>query len=305
MHIMSAKALTDSPAGEFEAELALPDGRSLSYATLGAKAVGAPVVIVLDGPGSRGLARAAAPIADKLGIKLVAPDRPGSGRSSAAPGRTVTSWASDHAALLDAVGASKAGILSQSGGTPFALAVAAELPQRTTGLALLGAVAPLDDPAAFAETGKQLRNVLNLARRAPWLLKIMLGAASRSVRRNPDKAARKFLKGIPPADAAQLEDPELWALHVRATQEILARPAGFVDEVILLSAPWGIDISAITVPAAFWSGADDATHPTSHSRRLAALLGGDSPITVVEATATFGLLPHYADALQFALGRSI
>ena len=300
MHIISAKAVSE--VEETEAELSLPGSRTLSYATLGAEAAGAPIVVVLDGPGSRGLARAAAPVAAELGVKLIAPDRPGSGRSPSAPGRTVASWALDHAALLDAVGAARAGILSQSGGTPFALAAAAALPERTTGLAMLGAVAPLDDPEAFAETGKQLRNALNLARRAPWLLRIMLGAASRSARRNPEKAARRFVKGIPPADAEQLEDPALWALHVRATQEVLTNPAGFVEEVRLLSAPWDIDIGAITVPVAFWSGADDTTHPTSHSRRLAALLSGDPPVTVVPGTATFGLLPHYGDALRFALG---
>jgi len=50
-----------------------------------------------------------------------------------------------------------------------------------------------------------------------------------------------------------------------------------------------------------WSGAEDTTHPTALSRRLAALLH-DAPVTVVPGAATFGLLPHYPDALRVAAG---
>jgi pimeloyl-ACP methyl ester carboxylesterase len=214
----------------------------------------------------------------------------------------VTDWPHDHAELLDALGIERAGVLAQSGGTPFALAVGAALPSHTSGIAFMGAVAPLEDPAAFAETGRQLRTALTLARRAPWLLRLGLRAAARGARRDPEKAARKFVKGVPAADARALEDPELWALHVRATAEILAHPDGFVDEVRLLSAPWCVDPAAISVPAAFWSGDGDTIHPTSHSRRLAALMH-DAQVTVVPDTATFGLLPFYPDALRFACGQ--
>jgi pimeloyl-ACP methyl ester carboxylesterase len=301
MHIMSAKAVTGIPPAEHDATLELSDGRRLTYATLGAPS--GPVVVVLDGPGSRGLARAAAPAATALGVRLVAPDRPGAGGSTAAPRRAITDWPRDHAALLEALGVDRAGLLAQSGGTPFALAVATALAPRTTGLALIGAVAPLDDPATFAETGKQLRTALTLARRTPWLLRAVLRAAARGALRDPEKAARKFIKGIPPSDAAQLKEPALWALHVQATAEILARPDGFADELQLLAAPWDLDPATITVPVALWSGAEDTTHPTTHSRRLAALMG-DAPVTVVPDTATFGLLPHYPDALRFAIGQA-
>jgi pimeloyl-ACP methyl ester carboxylesterase len=299
MPSLSAKAITAEPVGEAEGALRLDDGRTLTYAMLGAAS--GEVVVVLDGLGSRGLARAAAPAAASLGIRLVAPDRPGAGGSTAAPRRAILDWPRDHAALLDALGADRAGLLAQSGGTPFALAMAVAQPSRTTGLALLGAVAPLDDPAAFAETGKQLSIVLTLARRAPWLLRALLRAAGRRAHRDPEKAARRLVKGLPPADAAQLADPALWALHVRATTEILARPDGLVDEARLLAAPWGVDPARVTGPVALWSGDQDTTHPTAHSRRLAALMGG-APVVVVPGSATFGLLPHYPDALRVALG---
>src|SRR4051812_17711522 len=102
--------------------LHLPDGRKLSYGIYGAET--GPLVIVLDGPGSRGLARAASPIAAELGLRLVAPDRPGWGETTLDARRGIADWPDDHAALLDALDADGAGILAQSGGTPFALAAA-------------------------------------------------------------------------------------------------------------------------------------------------------------------------------------
>ena len=255
---------------------------------------------MLDGPGSRGLARAAAEAAAEQGIRLVAADRPGFFGSTPVPGRSIADWVADHAALLDALGCDRAGILAQSGGTPYALAVAAALPERTTALAFTGPVAPLDEPGALAEAGRNLRGGIKLARRAPWLLRLMLRTMARKAARDPEKVAMNSVPTRAPADAAILDQPRYRALHVQATTEILSRHEALADEMVLLSRPWGVDLSAIDVPVAYWTGERDETHPPQHARRLAAHLGGN--VTVVPEAATFGLLPYYGDALRFAAG---
>src|SRR4051794_34310503 len=283
---------------EHESSLQLPDGRTLSYASWGDP--GRPVVVVLDGPGSRGLARGAAPAAVELGLRLVAPDRPGFFGSTPAPGRTVADWPADHAALLDVLEAGHAGILGQSGGSPFAYTVAAALPQRTSGVAMVGALAPLDDRTNLNEVRGPVRTGLKLARRAPWLLRLLFGGMSRSAAKNPEKAARKMLEDLPAADIREVEcDPALFDMHVQAMGEILSRPDAMVRELRLMAAPWGVDLGSIAVPVAFWSGDGDTTHPTSHSRRLAETLGG-VPVHVVPGAATFGMRPSYPDMLRFA-----
>lgn len=287
------------PLDERDDHVELPGGRRLSYATFGA-APGAPLVVVLDGSGSRGLARAAAKAAGENGIRLVAPDRPGFGASTRGPGRRITDWPADHAALLDALGADRAGILGQSAGTPYALVAAAALPERVTAVAVTGAVSPLGNPQALSEVSDDLRRVAKLARRAPWLLRLLLQATGRQARRSPDKAARKLAKDLPPADAELLSDPRLWAIHRRASGEILSQARPFVEEVRTLAAPWGFEISDVRVPVAFWSGDMDTTHPTSHSRRLSAQLPTDAPVHVIPGAGTIGLMPHYGAALRFA-----
>jgi pimeloyl-ACP methyl ester carboxylesterase len=291
-------APTRTPPLTNEALLDLPDGRTLGYATYGAES--GPLVVVLDGPASRGLARAAGLSAASMGVRLVAPDRPGTRRSTAAPERGIAGWPADHAALLDALGAERAGILAQSGGTPYAVAAAAALPERTIALASLGPVAPFDDPASVKELGGELRAGVKLSRRAPWLLRAVLRRFARAVEKDPKKMALKVAKGLPPADARVLEDPALWAIHEQATVEILAEWRAFADEIGLMARPWGVDPRDVGVPVSFWSGSHDTRHPTAQAHRLARAIGGDPPVHVVQDAAAFGLMSIYPDALRFA-----
>jgi len=285
---------------ELDAAIELADGRTLSYGVVG-DPDGAATVVVLDGPGSRGLARAAGPAAAERGLRLIAPDRPGFGRSTPRPGRTFADVAADVLALADALGATRFGLLAQSGGTPYALALAAAAPARVTGLALAGGLSPLGEDDALEDVTGPMRTPFVLARRAPWLLRPLFAIAARGTRRDPERTARRFAGAAPPADRAALEDERVWQLHVRTTAESLEAPAEWAREAALLARPWGIDLGAIRAPVALWVGEQDVTHPPVMSRRLAARLG-DAPVTVVPGAATFGLLPVLGDALAFAAG---
>jgi pimeloyl-ACP methyl ester carboxylesterase len=285
---------------ELDAAIELADGRMLSYGVLGDPGA-ATVVVVLDGPGSRGLARAAGPVAADRGLRLIAPDRPGFGRSTPLADRRFADVAADVLALADALRAQRFGILAQSGGTPYALAVAAAAPARVTGLALVGAVSPLGEPDALADVSGPMRMPFMAARRAPWLLRPLFEVAARSTRRDPERSARRFAGSAPPADRAALEDPRLWQLHVRTTAESLEAPAEWAREAALLARPWPIDLGAIRAPVALWVGEKDVTHPPVMSRRLAARLGG-APVHVVPGAATFAMLPVFGDVLAFAAG---
>ena len=287
-------------AGEDTRSLSLADGRTLSYTLYGARS--GPLVVVLDGPGSRGMARAASPIAAELGIRLVAPDRPGFFGSTPTDSRRIADWPEDHAALLDALGEERAGIMSQSGGTPYALAAAAALPDRVAGLAMLGAMGPMAEPEVLAQAGKQIRVAARLSRRAPWLLRLIFAASGRQARRDPEKAAQKTAKHTPPADAKVLADPTLLRIHVETSAEILtAPPSSLAHEIRLLASPWKVDFARIQAPVAFWTGDSDIVHPVPHARGLAKRLG-DAPVHVVPEAATFGLVPHYDEAITLAAG---
>jgi pimeloyl-ACP methyl ester carboxylesterase len=278
-------------------ELVLPDGRAISYGLYGAS--DGPLVVVLDGPGSRGLGRAMGPAAERLGIKLLVPDRPGFGRSTPTPHGSFDTVANDLIALVDGLGFARFGIVAQSGGTPYAVALACAGRDRVTGLAFVGGLAPFQESGSLHDVGQPMRSLFLLGRYAPWLGRPLLGALARQAAKDPQKVAVKFAESMPPADREVLSDPTIWAIHASTMAEVFSRPAAWTREARMLGHPWSADRDRITAPAALWVGELDRTHPLSMSRRLATLLGG-APVTVVPGAATFALLACYPDVLRHA-----
>jgi pimeloyl-ACP methyl ester carboxylesterase len=294
-HSMQARL----PRGR-EGEHDLRDGRKITYGLYGAE--DGPLVVVLDGPGSRGLGRAAAASAAALGVQLLVPDRPGfGGSSSPPPAYSFADLADDLLAVVRALGFDRFGIVAQSGGTPYALAVALAAKESITGLAFVGGISPLGEPDVLTDVGGPMRTLLTLGRRAPWLLRPLFGAVARRTRKDPEAAARAYAKDLPQGDWAVLEDPNMWAIHVVTSAEAVSSPMHWAREARMLAKPWNIDLASVTAPAAFWVGEADPTHPPVMSRRMAQRLGG-APVTVVPGAATFGMVQAYPDVLRHAAG---
>ncbi len=75
-------------------------------------------------------------------------------------------------------------------------------------------------------------------------------------------------------------------------------PSGFIEEVRILCKPWGITPGPVR--ASLWTGEFDRMHPPSHARRVAELIGGDPPVTVVPGVEQIGLIVIFEEALRFA-----
>jgi pimeloyl-ACP methyl ester carboxylesterase len=89
-------------------------------------------------------ALAAVESAERLGLRLVAYDRPGYGGWTPHRGRTVADAADDVAAILDALGAEGFATYGGSGGGPHALACAALLGDRCLAAATIAGFGPAD-----------------------------------------------------------------------------------------------------------------------------------------------------------------
>lgn len=286
------------PVGR-EGEYASSTETTLTYGLYGATQ--GPLIVVLDGPGSRGLGRAAAAGAKDLGLILLVPDRPGFGGSTPAPESTYVDVAESLLALLRSLGVRRFGIVAQSGGTPYGLALAAAGGESVSGLAFVGGMSPLGERDALQDVRGPMRTLFMLARRTPWLVRPLFSAVARKTGKDPEAAARAYAKDLPEADRAVLEDPRMWAIHAVTSAEAVSSPAACAREARALARPWAIDLSRVVAPAAFWVGELDPTHPAVMSRRMAQRLGG-APVNVVPGAATFGMLPAYPDVLRHAAG---
>lgn len=90
--------------------ITLPDGRKLGYAQYGASA-GRPIFFLHGLATTRIDAAAYDEVAKELNVRIIAPDRPGTGLSSPQPGRTLLDYPKDIDMLATYLGISEYGIL--------------------------------------------------------------------------------------------------------------------------------------------------------------------------------------------------
>ena len=125
----------------------LKDGRQLAFEQYGAEN-GIPV-IQQHGLGDSRLARHPDnKLTIKAGIRLITVDRPGYGESSPHQGRTFLNWVPDIEQLANQLKIDKFGVMSHSGGSPYALAIAYKLKDRVTKVVLVSPLGPLNVPGA-------------------------------------------------------------------------------------------------------------------------------------------------------------
>ncbi|MBW2547908.1 MAG: hypothetical protein DRH23_06320 [Deltaproteobacteria bacterium] len=121
--------------------LHLRDGRKLAYAEYG-DPHGYPVMLFHGNPSSR-LSWGLIPDSPfRPHLRLIAPDRPGFGRSDFQPGRRLLDWPDDVSELAEALGLNRFAVLGVSGGGPATLACAWRIPERLTAVGPTNPVAP-------------------------------------------------------------------------------------------------------------------------------------------------------------------
>ncbi|HUS14301.1 MAG TPA: alpha/beta hydrolase [Chloroflexia bacterium] len=250
--------------------LPLPDGRTLGYAEYGDPA-GRPVLFFHGTPGSRLTRHADEAIARVAGARVIAPDRPGYGLSSAQPGRTLLNWPADVAALANALGFDRFAVIGLSGGGPYALACAYALPDRVRAAGVVSGAGPLDRRGAMR--GMMLVNRLGLAaaRWGPgWVITRPSALGYRVIQRRPQLVLRTIAAAMPPADHAVLAKPEVLSISLESmTEAFRGGMGGLATDLAVLARPWGFPLAAIRVPVYLWYGDRDVNIPLHTGRYLA------------------------------------
>jgi len=262
-----ATPIEDAPPHRFR----LPDGRWLGVRQIGAPG-GIPVLYCHGAPSSSGewrLFGTAEEIAAH-GVRLILPDRPGSGASSFQPGRRILDWPADVIALADQLGIGQFAVLGYSGGGPYALASALSIPESLTAVVTVSGVGPFDAPGATEGIAQQSWRFMELSRSRPLVSRAMSWAMGLMARFAPDRMAAQARKSLPPPDAAVLEQPHVARAFARLVYETThGSPQGAQHDTALMVGPWGFDPAEVRQHVRMWHGTDDHNAPPAMTRYLA------------------------------------
>lgn len=253
----------------------LPDGRNLGYADYG-DPDGKPVFFFHGWPSSRLQGAYLDRDAAERGIRLLAPDRPGIGRSDPLPHRRFGDWPEDVAAFADALGIERFPIFGISGGAPYALATSAKLDGRIERTAIVCGAPPLADKPDRSHMHWAYRTLSGMKSLRRAAVPLLIPLSRWMIRRGPDRPPMSWmLKSVPPRDQQAIRSGDGWDMVTRSYLQAVANgPRSILTEGELYLEPWDFNPEDIRTPIRFWHGLADANLPCEVARQLASRVPG-------------------------------
>jgi pimeloyl-ACP methyl ester carboxylesterase len=258
-----------------ELDVTLRDGRTL-HVYDGGDANGRVIVEHHGTPGSGLPYPPDLEIARERNLRVIRYDRAGYGGSTPKPGRLVVDVVADIEDALDTLEVGEYASLGGSGGCPHSLACGA----RSERCRAAGAIAaPTPYPAEgldwMAGMGQDNIDEFGAALEGPEKLEPYLeDQAAKTKAASPEQIKDVMASLLPPVDAAVLtgDRAEHWK---RSSDRSLAQGiAGWRDDDIAFTKPWGFELSEIRVPTLLWQGVQDLMVPVAHARWLAERIPG-------------------------------
>jgi pimeloyl-ACP methyl ester carboxylesterase len=267
---------------------------------------GFPVVLMHGTPGSRQGPKPRGIVLYRMGIRLVAYDRPGYGDSDRFEGRDVADAARDVEAIADQLELERFAVLGRSGGGPHALACAADeqLRSRVTRVAVMVSLAPSDAMELAWFDGMNSDNVRGFGAGSPDTEALIEEIRRRAARtaEDPRFLLRDLMTQMGPPDRRAINDAALRRILFDTYQDALrAEPYGWIDDVLALRRSWKFDLDTIdtrVTPVRIWHGAEDTFAPASHGQWLAARIPG-AEIEVQPGAAHFDAMQQLPRILRW------
>lgn len=253
--------------------LRLRDGRWLAYADVG-KTDDLPVILMHGISGSRFQRHPDDGLLPRCGVRLILPERPGCGDSDPLPGRRITDWPRDVAALADHLGLDRFAVAGFSGGTSYALATAALLPERVSSVTLVGCAPPFTSVEDIRHYLPAFRTAMLLARYTPSLLSPVMRVVIKGIRKDPQRYIEQVKAQVTDADREILDDPALRKAYVDGLlASVRHDERELVLETLLSVQDWGFELSGVRAPVTIWHGEDDRHVSIALAERVGRQLG--------------------------------
>jgi pimeloyl-ACP methyl ester carboxylesterase len=257
-----------------EGTVVLPDGRHLGFAEFGVPSERA--ILWFHGtPGARRqVPPAARALAEEKAVRLIGVERPGAGSSTPHLYRNVRGFAPDVEVLMDRLGVKRCALIGLSGGGPYVLACAHDMPSRVVATAVLGGVAPSQGkeatPGGLVDLAVRLEPLLRFGHPAltGLITSLVLGLYPIS-----SPIFDRVVDTFPEGDRRVFRSPMMKEMFiddiVRGATRGLRAPS---YDALLFTRDWGFSLRAIRTPVRIWHGDADFLVPLDHAYRMAKLI---------------------------------
>jgi pimeloyl-ACP methyl ester carboxylesterase len=251
----------------------LPNGRRLGYAEFG-DAQGDPILWFHGTPGARlQVPPEVATEGQMRGFRVITVERPGNGASTPHLYDRVRDWAPDVAAFADALSLERFAVAGLSGGGPYVLACAHELPDRVAAAAVLGGIGPVRGPDAVDSYTKLLGLLDPVFMRTRGPLACAFSGLLTALRPVVDQGLWVYMRLGPQPDRPVFERPEMADMFkADIVGGLDGGMRGPVYDLALFSRDWGFRLHDIAVPVRFWQGDADVIVPFNHGEHQANLV---------------------------------
>jgi pimeloyl-ACP methyl ester carboxylesterase len=259
---------------EREGQARARDGRSLWFVERGV-ADGMPVLVCHGTPGSRLTRHPDPTMYERHGVRMVAYDRPGYGRSDPNLGRSVADAAADIAAIADELEFENFAVVGGSGGAPHALACGALLADRVVRVGALVTPAPSDseDFDFFTDLADINVKEFGAALEGQEAIEAHLQPYIDELRRDPDALIDQLAAELPEVDRRLLSRPEYRALMLESFVEAVRQGSrGWADDDLAFAKPWGFELEDVEAEVRLWQGELDVLAPRKHGEYVASRL---------------------------------
>jgi pimeloyl-ACP methyl ester carboxylesterase len=257
-----------------EGTLTTADGRTLAYFERGA-GDGFPVIVSHGTPGSRFARPPDLELFERHGVRAIAYDRPGYGRSDPQLGRSVADAPADIAAIADELGFERFAVVGGSGGAPHALACGALLTERVLRVGALVTPAPSDtDDFDFYEGLADLNvKEFGAAIQGREAIEAFIQPYVDQFHADPDAVIEEILSELPEVDR-EIASREGFRQVMRESfvEAVRQGVRGWADDDLAFAKSWGFEPEEVHAEVRLWQGELDVLAPRTHGEYVAGRL---------------------------------
>lgn len=279
----------------------LADGRRLAYVDRG-DPNGIPLVFTRGILGSRLTAHPDEQVLLDKRIRLLVPDRPGSGQSDPNPQHSLLTWAEDVRQWMAHLGIARWHMMGFATGAAYALACAHQLPAQIISVVLSGAAPPINGMGDLRFFHGDLKHGLMLCRYSPALGPHVYSLLTKTLASRVHQYFNDTLSVLPEIDRQVFADQRI---RQNEAQSVLEGAANgnptFFNELFIACADWGIDLKRIHTPLSFWHGMLDPYVSWQASEQLAAQCT-NAKLNLVEDAGQYLIYSHWPQLLDEVVG---